>query len=139
MLGLSLGSGIAAAIIGKVDTATSVSLRRLHLVSRGRMLGLPSRFLSAIVPPIWNAEESLRDCPIPSLIVHGEKDPLFPVRMADDLASACGANAELIVVPNLTAQRALSTSPPLLLGSNHLRLNNPFPLPRSHIFQCPRR
>lgn len=102
MLGLSMGSGIAAAIIRKITP------QRLFLCgsftsyrAAACSIFLP-RFLSAIVPPIWNSQETLRDCPLPVVIVHGEKDPLFPVQMAADLASACGHNAELIVVPNLS-------------------------------------
>lgn len=102
ILGLSMGSGIAAAIIRKVTP------QRLFLCgsftsyrAAACSIFLP-RFLSAIVPPIWNSQEALRNCPLPVVIVHGEKDPLFPVQMAADLASACGDNAELIVVPNLS-------------------------------------
>ena len=102
MLGLSMGSGIAAAIIRKITP------QRLFLCgsftsyrAAACSIFLP-RFLSAIVPPIWNSQETLRNCPFPVVIVHGEKDPLFPVQMAADLASACGDNAELIVVPNLS-------------------------------------
>jgi alpha-beta hydrolase superfamily lysophospholipase len=102
LLGLSLGSGVAAAIVNQVGP------KRLFLCGAFTSFRAAScaicvpRFLSALVPPIWNAEEALRDCKLPVVIVHGEKDPLFPVHMASDLASICGSNAELIVVPNLT-------------------------------------
>lgn len=102
MLGLSMGSGIAAAVTDKVTP------QRLFLCgsftsyrAAACSIFLP-RFLSEIVPPIWNSQEALKNCTIPVVIVHGEKDPLFPVQMAADLASTCGENAELIVVPNLT-------------------------------------
>jgi pimeloyl-ACP methyl ester carboxylesterase len=37
---------------------------------------------------------------LPILVVHGEKDSLFPVRMARELVACCGPNATLIVVPD---------------------------------------
>jgi pimeloyl-ACP methyl ester carboxylesterase len=100
ILGLSLGSGIAAA------TARKVGAHRLVLCSAfttlrhaaGRV-GVPRAFWIG-VPPIWNAEDALRDCPVPILIVHGEKDRLFPVRMARELAEFCGSNRELVVIPD---------------------------------------
>jgi len=43
----------------------------------------------------------LRSCEIPVLIVHGERDRLFPVRMAEALMAACAGPSELVVVPGL--------------------------------------
>ena len=102
MLGLSMGSGVAAAIIDRI-TPNRLFLCGSFTTYRAAACSvfLP-RFLSPLVPPIWNSQEALKNCPIPVVIVHGEKDPLFPVQMAADLASACGDNAELIVVTNLS-------------------------------------
>jgi uncharacterized protein len=101
VLGFSLGSGIAAAIINRV------AARRLVLCAAftsfrdaARSVGIPAG-LSFLVPPIWRAEESLRGCTLPVLVVHGEKDRLFPVQMARDLAARCGPNAELVIVPGV--------------------------------------
>jgi hypothetical protein len=99
VLGLSLGSGIAAAIVSKVPAhrlvlcAAFTSLRK----AAGRV-GVPKAFWSG-VPPIWNTEDALRNCSIPVLIVHGEKDRLFPVSMAEELAGLCGSSCELAIVP----------------------------------------
>lgn len=99
VLGLSLGSGIAAAIASRVPAhrlvlcAAFTSLRK----ASGRV-GVPKAFWPA-VPSIWNTEDVLRSCSIPVLIVHGEKDRLFPVRMAEELAEICGSNCELAIVP----------------------------------------
>jgi len=98
VLGLSLGSGIAAAISRTVPAhrmvlcAAFTSLRE----AAGRV-GVPKAFWSA-VPSIWNTEDALRNCSIPVLIVHGEKDRLFPVRMAEELAALCSSHCELVVV-----------------------------------------
>jgi uncharacterized protein len=99
VLGLSLGSGIAAAISAKVPAhrlvlcAAFTSLRKA-----AASVGIP-RFLTVGAPAIWEAQESLRDCSIPVLIVHGEKDRLFPVRMASEIHSFCGSAAKLVIVP----------------------------------------
>jgi pimeloyl-ACP methyl ester carboxylesterase len=99
ILGLSLGSGIAVATVGKARPHRLVlcaAFTSLHEAS-GRV-GVPRAFRFA-VPAIWEAAAALRACPVPVLIVHGEKDRLFPVRMAQELAGFCGANCELVIVP----------------------------------------
>ena len=101
ILGFSLGSGPAAAISSRVHAdhlilgAAFTSFR-----DAARVAGIPG-VLSALVPPIWSARDSLRDCSVPVLILHGEKDRLFPVRMAHDLAACCPGEVELMVVQNL--------------------------------------
>jgi len=102
LLGFSLGSGIAAAVVNQVDAhrlilcAAFTSFR-----AAARTIGLPA-LLNSWAPPIWSAEQSLQDCRVPVLVVHGEKDRLFPVQMARDLASLCGSKAELVILPNVT-------------------------------------
>ncbi len=41
-------------------------------------------------------------CKRPVLIVHGEKDRLFPIAMARELAGWCEPRAEVVLVPNTT-------------------------------------
>ena len=101
VLGFSLGSGIAAAMILRVPANRLVLCASFTSFREGaRSVGIPAA-LSRYVPPIWTTKESLRNCSVPVLVVHGEKDGLFPVRMARELANACGGPAELIVVPNV--------------------------------------
>jgi hypothetical protein len=101
ILGFSLGSGPAAAIANRVHAdhlilgAAFTSFREAACVA-----GFP-RALSRLVPPIWSATESLRDCTVPVLILHGDKDRLFPIRMAHNLVACCPGNVELMVVPGL--------------------------------------
>jgi hypothetical protein len=101
VLGFSLGSGIAAAIVNQV-AASRLVLCAVFTSFRdaARSFGLPA-FLSPLVPPIWCTEESLHGCALPVLVVQGEKDRLFPVQMARDLVSRCGPNVRLLVVPNM--------------------------------------
>jgi uncharacterized protein len=100
VLGFSLGSGIAAA------TIHAVAAHRLILCEAftsfreaSHAAGLPAH-LGRLVPPIWVTRESLPTCARPVLILHGEKDRLFPVKMAEELHARCGADARLIFVPD---------------------------------------
>jgi uncharacterized protein len=102
LFGFSLGSGIAAAIVHRV-AANRLMLCAAFTSFRAaaRSIGVPNRAV-AVLPSIWHAEEALRNCSVPVLIVHGEKDELFPVQMALDLKTYCGQNAELIVISGLS-------------------------------------
>ena len=101
ILGFSLGSGPAAAIAKRVQAdhlilgAAFTSFR-----DAARVAGIP-RALSPLVPPIWSAMDSLRGCTVPVLILHGENDRLFPIRMAHDLVACCPGKVELMVLPGL--------------------------------------
>jgi pimeloyl-ACP methyl ester carboxylesterase len=102
ILGFSLGSGPASAIVNAaapdylVLCAAFTSFR-----DAVRAIGLPAR-LAPLVPPLWSAQQSLRDCRVPVLVVHGENDRLFPVQMARDLASCCPGPVELLIIRNVT-------------------------------------
>ena len=102
VLGFSLGSGIAAAIVPMVPMhrlmlcAAFTSLRKAAV-----SVGIP-KSLSFAVPSIWDARKALAACSIPVLVVHGEKDRLFSVEMAQELIGYCGAQSELVIVPMLT-------------------------------------
>jgi alpha-beta hydrolase superfamily lysophospholipase len=100
ILGFSMGSGIAAAILNRIDVDCLILCSAFtSFRDAACVLGLPS-VLSPVLPPIWSGKESLGLCSLPVLIVHCERDTAFPVRMASELASWCGANAELVVVPD---------------------------------------
>jgi pimeloyl-ACP methyl ester carboxylesterase len=102
VLGFSLGSGIAAAILPRVEASRLVlGAAFTSFREAACSIAIPRR-LAFAVPPLWHAEEALRNCSIPVLIIHGEKDKLFPVEMASRLHAYCGAQAELIVVPKLS-------------------------------------
>jgi pimeloyl-ACP methyl ester carboxylesterase len=102
LLGFSLGSGIATAIVARVAAhrlvlcAAFTSLRKA-----ARSIGVPGA-LARLLPAIWNTEDTLGVCMTPVVIVHGEKDRLFPAKMAQDLARACGGPCELVLVPELS-------------------------------------
>jgi alpha-beta hydrolase superfamily lysophospholipase len=102
LLGFSLGSGPAAAIVNTAAPNLLVLCSAFTSFRAGAHARWIPQILSPLVPPIWQAHESLRNCRVPVLIVHGEKDGLFPVQMARDLVACCPEPAELIVVPNVT-------------------------------------
>lgn len=99
VLGFSLGVGIAAAVAGRLPVSRLVLCAGYtSFRAAAHSLGIP-RGLGPFIPPLWHVEEALRDCSLPVLVVHGERDRLFPVRMAAELAACCGARS--IIVPRL--------------------------------------
>lgn len=102
LLGFSLGSGIAAAIVCKVQPSKLVLCASFTSFRKAaRSLGVPMRLVRGM-PHVWRTEETLAECGVPVLIVHGEKDRLFPITMAEELRAQGGEDAELVVVPRLT-------------------------------------
>lgn len=99
LLGFSLGSGIATAILEKtmperlVLCAAFTSFR-----DAACSMGLP-RLCSVALPKIWCGEAALRRWPRPLLVVHGEPDRMFPVAMAQRLVEWGGPATELVVAP----------------------------------------
>jgi pimeloyl-ACP methyl ester carboxylesterase len=101
LLGFSLGTGIVPAIVSRVNADRLVLCAGFtSFRAAARALGIPA-FLSPLVPPIWDAQESLPSCNLPVLVVHSTRDWLFPVQMAHDLVSWCGGNARLLLMPGL--------------------------------------
>jgi hypothetical protein len=99
VLGFSLGSGIAAAVMRRVRASRLVLCAGFtSFRAAAHSVGIPA-WLGPLIPPLWRAEESLRGCSLPILVVHGERDRIFPVKMGAELAACCGA--ETILVPNL--------------------------------------
>jgi pimeloyl-ACP methyl ester carboxylesterase len=47
-------------------------------------------------------------CKLPVLIVHGEKDRLFPVAMAHELGGWCEPRAKVVLIPNTTHNQPFS-------------------------------
>lgn len=99
LLGFSMGSGVATAVLertqpdGLILCAAFTSFREAAC-----SLGVPRR-CAAVLPAIWSGEAALRSFGRPVLVVHGERDRKFPLRMANQLASWCEGRADLVVVP----------------------------------------
>jgi alpha-beta hydrolase superfamily lysophospholipase len=100
VLGFSLGSGVATAAIHRLAAHRLILCEAFTSFRHAAVsVGIP-RPLARLVPPIWNAQPPLAQCKLPVLIVHGEKDRLFPIAMAHELAGWCEPRAEVVVVAN---------------------------------------
>ncbi len=98
LLGFSLGTGIASAIVNRVEADRLILCAGFtSFRAAAHVAGVP-KFLSPLVPPIWDAAVSLPNCKLPVLVVHSTADRLFPAQMARDVAGWCGGSAELILV-----------------------------------------
>lgn len=97
LLGFSMGSGIAAAILPRIDPDRLVLCAAFtSFRDAACSMGVP-RVCAGVLPAIWGGEESLRNWRRPVLIVHGERDRFFPVSMARRLAQCCPAGTQLVV------------------------------------------
>ncbi len=121
-VGFSMGASVVvryAGLIGGLDAAVSVSgpghwyyrgterMRRVHFAVEHRVGRLATRMLTKtrVSPVQWNPapvppdQAAARISPTPLLIVHGDKDPYFPVDHALELYEAARDPKELWVVP----------------------------------------
>ena len=102
VLGYSLGSGVAAAVMDRLEARRLVLCASFPSLRRAaRRSGAPA-WMAGWLPDIWNNVEALRRGSVPVLVVHGADDRLFPVAGAQEMAEACGARCELVVVPGVT-------------------------------------
>ncbi len=108
VLGFSLGSGVAIAAIDRLGADRLILCEGFTSFRHAAVsIGIPRAF-ARLVPPIWHAQQRLAECKTPVLIVHGEKDRLFPIAMARELAGWCEPRAEVVVVPNTTHNQPFS-------------------------------
>jgi hypothetical protein len=99
VLGFSLGTGVAAAAIQRMHASQLVLCAGFPSFQEAACRVCVPASWKRLVPPIWRAEESLRGCRVPVLVVHGEEDQLFPVELGRALHEACGAGAEWLLAP----------------------------------------
>ncbi|MBS1805032.1 MAG: alpha/beta fold hydrolase [Acidobacteria bacterium] len=99
LLGFSLGTGIAPAILNRV-AADRLILCAGYTSFRdaARAAWIPP-FLNPLVPPIWSAREALCNCKLPTLIVQGDHDRLFQAHMAQELHACTNNRADLLTLP----------------------------------------
>jgi uncharacterized protein len=102
VIGFSLGSGVATAIINRVDARSLVLCEAFTSFRRAATAAWIPRLLTHLVPPIWHAQPHLAQCKVPVLVVHGEKDRMFPAKMAAELASFCSPPAKVLLIPGTT-------------------------------------
>ena len=121
-VGFSMGASIVvryAGLVGGIDAVVSVSgpgrwyyrgtypMRRVHWAVERRLGRIITRMWlnTRISPGRWDpvpmppAEAAARIAPTPFLVVHGDRDPYFPVEHAHQLYEAAREPKELWVVP----------------------------------------
>jgi uncharacterized protein len=99
LLGFSMGSGIASAILPRISPAQLILCSAFtSFRDAACVLGLPRAF-ACVLPPVWSAREALSNCSVPVFVVHCERDRAFPVRMAEELKALCPEGTELALVP----------------------------------------
>jgi len=100
VLGFSLGSGVAAATVNQIGAHRLILCEAFTSFRDAATASWLPKPFAKLVPPIWEARQPLSQCRLPVLVVHGERDQVFPVRMAAELAGYCTPKAEIIVVPD---------------------------------------
>lgn len=108
VLGFSLGSGVAIAAIDRLAAERLILCEAFTSFRDAAVSAGVPRLLARLVPPIWHAQQRLAGCKVPVLIVHGEKDRLFPIAMARELAGWCEPRAEVVLVPDTTHNQPFS-------------------------------
>ncbi len=99
LLGFSLGTGVVPAILDRVAPDRLVICAGFPSFRKAARAAWIPGFLSAFVPPIWPAEQALRSCSLPVLVVQGDRDRLFSIELARELVACCGGRANLLVLP----------------------------------------
>jgi alpha/beta superfamily hydrolase len=99
LLGFSLGTGIAPAILKRVRADRLVLCAGYTSFRDAARAAWIPPFMAALVPPIWSAKEALCDCTLPILIVQGDGDRLFEMQMAHDLQVCTSGRADLLLLP----------------------------------------
>ena len=99
VLGFSMGSGVACAVMDRVPAKSFVLCGAFSSFTAACLrFRVPRR----LAPDLWDNVAALRGCTVPVMIVHGERDRLFPSKMARQLAEASGASAGYVSLPTMT-------------------------------------
>jgi len=102
LLGFSLGSGVSCAAASRIDIDGLILCEGFSTFREGaNAIGFP-RWLTHIIPDVWDTVVRVCDLNVPVLVVHSDADDLFPVSMAKRVAEACGPRGELIMINGLS-------------------------------------
>jgi uncharacterized protein len=99
ILGFSLGSGIAPAVLDRIQPARLILCAGYTSFRNAARAAWIPPFLAPLVPPIWSAEKALCSCSLPILIVQGNRDRLFRMQMAHGLVACSRGRARLLILP----------------------------------------
>jgi fermentation-respiration switch protein FrsA (DUF1100 family) len=113
LLGFSLGTGVVCAIASQIKVAGVVLCEGFSsLREAGVAMGIP-RWFTRMVADVWATASRVGSLDIPVLVVHSDRDELFPLAMAEQVAEACGERGELIVVKGLQHNAPIFAPTPL--------------------------
>jgi alpha-beta hydrolase superfamily lysophospholipase len=98
-LGFSLGAGVLAAAWRQMRASRLVLCAGFPSFQEAACRVCVPRRWKQLVPPVWDAAQTMRGCDVPVLVVHTEEDRLFPVAMGRELHAHCGDGAEFLVIP----------------------------------------
>jgi uncharacterized protein len=102
LVGFSLGTGVVSTVAAKVKIDGVILCEGFSTLREGAAaIGLP-RWMSYIVPKVWQTVDRVRELEVPVLVMHSDEDRMFPLSMARRVAEACGQRGELVVVAGLS-------------------------------------
>lgn len=111
LLGFSMGTGIAPEIASRVKVNGLILCQGFSsLREAAQVAGIP-RWVTLLATDVWRTEEQVRGLDVPVLVVHSEDDGLFPVTMADRVATACGKRGEKIVLSGFPHNMPIFAAP----------------------------
>jgi pimeloyl-ACP methyl ester carboxylesterase len=102
LLGFSLGSGVGCAVASRIDLDGLVLCEGFSTIREaGIAMGFP-QWITRVAPNVWDTVHRVGELEMPVLVVHSDKDDLFPMSMAERVAEACGQYGRLIVINGLS-------------------------------------
>jgi hypothetical protein len=102
LLGFSLGSGVGCAVASRIGLDGLVLCEGFSsLREAGIAMGFPE-WMARAAPNVWDTVHGVGELEMPVLVVHSDKDGLFPMPMAERVAEACGPHGRLIVINGLS-------------------------------------
>lgn len=102
LVGFSLGTGVAVAVADHLPVSGLILCEAFStLREAGMALGSP-RWLTYAIPDAWRTVQRVCDLNQPVLVVHGDKDELFPLSMAKRIVDACRDRGRLMVIEGMT-------------------------------------
>ena len=104
VFGFSLGSGLAAEVVGSLVPPPSGLILAgafTSLRQAGGRIVRPARALRFLLPDVWRTCDNVTRLSVPILVIHSMGDSLFPVAMAEEIVRAArssGTQVQQIVL-----------------------------------------
>ncbi len=101
LLGFSLGTGVATSVASRLPVEGLVLCEGFSSLRDAAVsIGFP-HWLTLTVPNLWRTAQRVAELTLPILVMHSDKDDLFPLAMAKQVACAAGDRGQLIVLKGL--------------------------------------